>query len=1195
MKETRSNKSLLKRAFSLLLSTVMLLSVFSANIFSAKAFASSGKCGANATYTFESGLLTIKGTGKTYNYESEPSPFLGQDDIEKIVVEKGITGLSDSLFAYCSNLKELALSDTVTALGDFLCIECENLSKVTLPASVKTVGDYPFGGCSKLNTVGPIGGGYNIEYGWTTEMPDEAFCGIEKITKLVVPKTMTNISSNYPFDYENIKTAGRIGSGCDFEFAWDKKIPSYAFCVMDSIETITVPNGITEAEYGAFAECDNLKKIYIPKTLTDLGGSLFYGNKNIKTAGKTGSGCDYEFAWEKTIPSNAFCELENLTEVTIPSGIESIGYGAFYNCNNLSHITIPDSVKKMDFPFYYCDSIETAGAIGSGCNYEYGWEKEVPENAFANLTKLRKLTVSKDITIMPYAITNCTDLKTAGKIGSGCDFEFGWDTLFPENVFSSSSLEEVILPNGVNAISDDMFYNCGSLKKVNMPKSIRKIGDYAFSESGLTSFVVPDTVISMGKGVFNHCEELTSVTLPGSVGYIPERTFEFCSNLSTLKINEGIKGVGNFAFTSCEKLKSIRLPEGCDLLAGCSFSAFSGLESISVPESMNDFAPDPTDGYDSFYGCEKLKTIIYRGSKAKWNKGHANGYGKKALSKMTVKCVGNDSKAKKGKYKNFEYTQKDNEILITKYNGKANSLTIPSKINGKKVVSVDGFAYNDYLNSIKLPTYLEKIDSDAFLQCKNLTNVTIPKSTRVIGDGAFQWCSNLSKITIPEGVIKIESGAFDGTAIQSVVLPKSLIELDSLAFSGSLLTSISIASGNKFYNIPNGSNAVVDTVNNNLALGCVNTVIPSTVKGIKDYAFCKCDKLRTIIIPEGVESIGYRTFYDCAKLETAAIPSSVCNIDDFVFDECPNFSEVYYSGTEKQWKETTKNMAKDWNKNLFNSDIHYNYNSEKTHIHQYNAKITKNATCKSKGNMKYTCGCKKSFNVALPKTSHIYIAKVVAPKTTALGYTKQICKVCGDYYVDDFTAPTGKVKGLKCTKRTSSSLNVKWNKVKGATHYDVQVSDSKGKKWKSASLYYSDSNKYVIKGLKAGSNYKVRVRFWAFNKEYSESASSSWVTINVPTKPGKIIIKELSAAKKAFTVKWNKKASVSGYQIKCSTDKSFKKSSKTITVNKKSTTSKKVTGLKSKKQYYVKIRTYKKIGDKKYYSSWSSVKSVETK
>ena len=111
-----------------------------------------------------------------------------------------------------------------------------------------------------------------------------------------------------------------------------------------------------------------------------------------------------------------------------------------------------------------------------------------------------------------------------------------------------------------------------------------------------------------------------------------------------------------------------------------------------------------------------------------------------------------------------------------------------------------------------------------------------------------------------------------------------------------------------------------------------------------------------------------------------------------------------------------------------------------------------------------------------------------------------------------------------------------------------------------------------------------------------QSGTSSNQTGNTSTSATeKLIIKKLKAKKKALAVFWNKMSDLSGYQIQVATDKKFKKNKKTVTVAKQNASKKTVKKLKSKKKYYVRIRSYKIVNGKKVYGKWSKIKSVKTK
>lgn len=202
--------------------------------------------------------------------------------------------------------------------------------------------------------------------------------------------------------------------------------------------------------------------------------------------------------------------------------------------------------------------------------------------------------------------------------------------------------------------------------------------------------------------------------------------------------------------------------------------------------------------------------------------------------------------------------------------------------------------------------------------------------------------------------------------------------------------------------------------------------------------------------------------------------------------------------------------------------------------------VTKNATCSAEGNISYTCSdCGYIKNESVAKLPHSYFATVVNPSCTSQGYTTYRCSACGDTYTAD-------------TKQAA--------------------------------------------GYNYGDNSKNCFNCGAVNPDYTEPTApiNNTTTTKAPTvkKPKATSISKLKAGKKQFKATWKKVSGVTGYQIQYSTSKKFtKKTTKTVTVKGAKKTSATVKKLKSKKKYYVRIRTYKG----KTYSSWSKVKTVKTK
>ena len=125
------------------------------------------------------------------------------------------------------------------------------------------------------------------------------------------------------------------------------------------------------------------------------------------------------------------------------------------------------------------------------------------------------------------------------------------------------------------------------------------------------------------------------------------------------------------------------------------------------------------------------------------------------------------------------------------------------------------------------------------------------------------------------------------------------------------------------------------------------------------------------------------------------------------------------------------------------------------------------------------------------------------------------------------------------------------------------------------------------RGCKNIGQYIVKI---TFKGNYNRTVSKTY-TIT----PKGTSISKLTASSKGFTAKWKKQdTQTTGYQIQYSTNNKFV-NAKTVAVSKNTTVSRKITKLKGKKKYYVRIRTYRIVSGKKYYSSWSGMKTITTK
>ncbi len=263
------------------------------------------------------------------------------------------------------------------------------------------------------------------------------------------------------------------------------------------------------------------------------------------------------------------------------------------------------------------------------------------------------------------------------------------------------------------------------------------------------------------------------------------------------------------------------------------------------------------------------------------------------------------------------------------------------------------------------------------------------------------------------------------------------------------------------------------------------------------------------------------------------------------------------------------------------------------HSHSYEATVTKKATCSKKGKKVYTCSCGDSYTSSIAKKKHTpVIDEAVSPTYKKTGLTEgSHCKVCGTVIKAQETVKRktlSKVKNLRASKTSTSYIKLTWKKVKGAKGYKVSYSTD-GKKWTTVK---TDEAALTVKNLKSGKNYRFKVR--AFTGSNKGSYSS---VLKTATKVGTVKLKSVKSAKRGtLTATWTKLSGADGYRLYLSTSEDFtSETTKKVTVKNGKTVKATVKSLKKNKRYYVKLRGYKTVNDKKVYGAFSSVQSVKVK
>lgn len=347
-----------------------------------------------------------------------------------------------------------------------------------------------------------------------TEVPDSAFQYCNYLTSIKLPNSIT-IIGGYAFNSNTQLSEVTLPMSL-------VNIGTYAFKSNSRLISIVLPEGLTTLGYGAFSGCQLLKSINFPNSIKELPGSLFYacGFETLvipDTITKIGDYC-FDKCWY-------------LQSLTLPDNLATINTGIIRNCIELTEITIPKGTTNISYSF---------------CETCFVLENIYVDEENASFKSIDGVVMNKaGDTLVAFPYGRKTYTVPAGITNIGEAFR------------RHALLESIILSDDMETVNDYAFEGCTALASIDL-KRITSIGRFSFNGIGLVSFTSPDTLISVGMGAF-----------------------EKCNNLESVVLNEGLLDLGGTnigdygVFRNCKKLLSITLPStltnmNMNTLNGCS-------------------------------------------------------------------------------------------------------------------------------------------------------------------------------------------------------------------------------------------------------------------------------------------------------------------------------------------------------------------------------------------------------------------------------------------------------------------------------------------------------------------------------------------------------------------------------------------------------------------------------------------------
>ena len=745
--------------------------------------------------------------------------------------------------------------------------------------------------------------------------------------------------------------------------------------------------------------------------------------------------------------------------------------------------------------------------------------------------------------------------------------EDGITSISPEAFSQCKNLEEVKLPSTLEEIRSNAFTGCEKLQAIEIPASITSMEQFCFCGCGLKSVTVPDSIEDLPLGCFSECAALETIVLPEKLETIGPLSFGGCERLTTIDLPPTLYRIGDSAFEDCKKLEKIDLPPSVSYLGSNAFHNCERLKSIELPDNITDIYDD------TFWNCVSLEDITFPSNLQTIEMGaFMNTKIKKAILPASVTDISGIP---------TQHGCSGDKIGAFTGCSELQYVVLPRNL---KIIREKTFFGCKKLKSIEMPAKLEEIEASAFAYCESLQSISLPESLKKIGEAAFQFNTKLENIVIPKGVNVICDSTFcDCKSLKELPFKNPVKSIGFQAFCGcDGLTDISIPGG-------------IAEIGEQAFMGCEslkNVKVPARCKVIADYAFWDCKSLESIRIGEGTESIGAVSL-DSSYLHNIYLPASIKKIgyDAFGFGK----KTIHYSGTKSQWKAIDNyamnpDYISGYTVRCKDGDLRFPVSDKKKSqaitikVSAASISVGKTATVSitgAKGKKSY-----KSSNTAVAavnaSTGVIKAKKVGTVKITATSAATSTYNAASrSVTIKVVPAATSRISATNQAK----GIKVAWKKVTGANGYIIYRNNKKVRTiTNGTTLSWIDTaantngSKYVYKVVAKAST--------------GNGTAKSLTTYRV-TKPAVSSLK--NSASKKMTVKWTKNAKATGYQIQYSTNKKYASGNKTATVVKAGTVSKVIGSLTKGKNYYVRIRTYKTVGGTKYWSTWSTVKSVKIK
>ena len=385
-----------------------------------------------------------------------------------------------------------------------------------------------------------------------------------------------------------------------------------------SLNTITLPEHLTQIKERTFYKCQDLAAIEIPAGVDTIGSEAFYNCKSLKKA-TLHSGVKY-------IGYDAFYNCESLESINLPEGITEIKSSALYNCRSLTTLEFPSTLQYLDGGvFQGCKSLVTIKISSSVLSIGEYWAKEDELEEYDDREYRTTIAGDVDFNDGEAAIGYENPMPNLTMVEAPA-----WFFDVPEKYWTicPKYLENVTVNRG--EMSDNVFgvinRSYKTLKSLDISNtSNTSLADEAFKDHyNLTSLFLPANLTRVSYMAVAGCKNLKAIDIPASVEEIAQSAFEDCRSIETITFGgkqpstapgrsaraaeSQLRRIGNWAFYNAHELQHLEIPEGVEEIGDGAFYGCTYLEDLVLPSTVRSI------GDNCFALCSKLNMIVVSSS-----------------------------------------------------------------------------------------------------------------------------------------------------------------------------------------------------------------------------------------------------------------------------------------------------------------------------------------------------------------------------------------------------------------------------------------------------------------------------------------------------------------------------------------------------------------------------------------------------